>query len=510
MAALVACLLLAAACSSSGSGEDRASPAGTGDAEPFAGAAPASALPDPALEARDCDPEVAEGVTYDCWWLVVPANRTDYDGTDLRLEVTVLHSTGDDPSPDPVIYLSGGPGYPGGSARYWSATPLIEERDVIVWDQRGTGDSEPDLECPEMEEAVLAGFADDAPYEEEQLAVRRAVEACHARLTDAGIDLRGFSTVESAADLADLRVALGYDEWNLFGISYGTRLAQETMRSHPEGIRSVILDSTYPMDDASITAVVEGGQRAFDQLAAGCAADPACAAAHGDLAEELDELVATFDAEPYRSRIDLGPDDGGEIDVAITGSDIVAGLFNAMYDTQLIPALPGFATALLAGETGLVDLVAADGIPFVNRVAEGQALSVNCADGGPAFDATAEEDAALLADPGKWASLLTVFTPTFCEEWTYAEVDERFLDPVDSDLPTLVLSGTYDPVTPTPGADAVVSELGDVTFVTFDGVGHGAWDATECGTGITLAFLADPGAELDTSCADAVGPPDFN
>jgi pimeloyl-ACP methyl ester carboxylesterase len=471
-------------------------------------------LPEPVLEDRECVPEavaeVAEGVTYDCHWLVVPENRAAFDGDTLRLAVTVLHSTAAEPLPDPVVYLSGGPGGAGGSPPYWSTTPFIERRDVIVYDQRGTGISEPDANCPEVEEAVLVAFADALPYEEEAAAGREAVTACHDRLVDEGVDLTAFSTPASAADLADLRVALGYEEWNLLGISYGTRLAQETLRSHPEGIRSVILDSTYPLDEGSVAEVVEGAQRAFDQLAAGCAADPGCDAANPDLPATFQDVIERYDAEPHRSTVDLGPDDGGEIDIVITGADIVAGLFTAMYDTELIPVLPTFATTLATGDSALVDQVAAQGIPFINGLAEGMALSTNCADSAPVRDEKAAADAELLADPGQWSTIATVFSTSFCDLWTHGEIAGSFVDPVRSDMHVLVLSGTYDPVTSTPGAQTVADSLGNATFVTFDGLGHGTWDVTECGTAITLAYLDDPTAELDTTCAAAVGPPAFS
>ncbi len=500
--------------------DDASNPATTApDATTTTSAAPTTTieLPEPVLEERRCDPErfadVPDEVTYECSWLVVPERRDAFDGDVLRLAVTVLHSTASDPLPDPVVYLSGGPGGAGGSPRYWSQTPMIEQRDVIVYDQRGTGASEPDMECPEMEAAVLEVFGDAASYEQEAALVRSGVEACRDRLTDEGVDLEAFSTPASASDLADLRVALGYDEWNLLGVSYGTRLAQETLRSHPEGIRSVVLDSTYPTDEASVSQTVEGAQRALDQLATGCAADDECATTHGDLGEALEEIIARYDETPHRSTIDLG-DDGGEIDIAITGSDIVAGLFTAMYDTELIEVLPTFATALTseAGGGALIDQVAIQGIPRVNGLAEGMALSTNCSDGAPVLRDDPAVDDELLADPGRWSSLVTVFSTAFCEAWLGEDavgVDESFAEPVTAGLPVLVLSGTYDPVTSTPEAQRVADALPNATFVTFDGIGHGVWDVVPCATDLLLAYLDDPATDLDTSCAAAVPPPDF-
>ncbi len=467
-------------------------------------------LPDPVLEDRRCPAnlDVADAVVAECHWLVVPERRDAFDGDTLRLAVTVLHTPSPDPRPDPVVYLSGGPGFPGGTPRYWSTTPFVAERDVIVWDQRGTGASEPDLECPEMEEAVFEVFGDARPYEEERDLALEAIAACRDRLVAEGVDLAAFSTPVNAADLADLRLALGYDEWNLLGVSYGSRLAQEAARSHPEGIRSVILDSTYPTDEASATELVDGAQRALDQLAAGCAADPECAAVHGDLTTGLEEIVARFNTEPYRTSYDFG-DDGGVRPMVITGDDIVAGLFTAMYDTELIPVLPAFATALASGQTGLIDQVAGQGIPFINDVAEGMALSTSCADAAPVAEETAATDAGLLADPGRWSTMLTVFSPAFCESWPAGSAGADFPEPVSTEIPTLVLSGTYDPVTPTPGAEQVAEALPNSLLVVFEGIGHGVWNANPCATTITEAFLEDPGTWPDTSCQETVGAPDF-
>lgn len=467
-------------------------------------------LPEPTLEDRECDDaevgDVAKGVAVSCYWLSVPEYRAEFDGEMLRLSVTVLHSTSDKPLPDPVVYLSGGPGGRGGSPRYWSTTPFISDRDVIVWDQRGTGASDPNMECPEMEVAVLEAFSAAAPFEDEVAVMREAVSECRDRLTADGIDFRGFSTVESAADLADLRVALGLEEWNVLGVSYGSRLAQEVLRSHPDGVRSVILDSTYPMDEASASETVVGAQRALDQLADGCAADPACTSANGDLRVALDSIVETYDRDPYRSTVDLGESDGGEITIAITGADIVAGLFTAMYDTEMIKVLPAAIAALRDGNAGLIDVVALEGIPTINGLAEGMALSTNCNDAGPLLQDNPDVDADLMASPGKWSSLVTVFSTDLCKIWLDNDapvVDRAFTDPVDSELPVLILSGTYDPVTSTPEAARVAEALPNSTFVTFDRLGHGIWNTVPCATEITLAYLADPEASLDTSCATA-------
>ena len=169
---------------------------------------------------------VVEGQNIDCGYLFVPETRDDSSSPSIQLAYAVLYAPTESPQPDPVIYLAGGPG---GSAVKeldgWLDAPYLQDRDLVLLDQRGTGYSLPTLNCPEMEQAV-----------------QDATQACRDRLVEEGVDLQAYSSVENAADVADLRVALGYDEWNLYGISYGTRLALTVMRDHPEGVRSVVLE----------------------------------------------------------------------------------------------------------------------------------------------------------------------------------------------------------------------------------------------------------------------------
>jgi pimeloyl-ACP methyl ester carboxylesterase len=467
----------------------------------------------PGLEDRECDPDqvadVPAEVVVECSWLVVPARRDDPGAGEFRLAVSVLRSTADAPAPDPVVYVSGGPGMPGGDPLSWAERPWVQERDVVLFDQRGTGASEPDLECPEAEPVYREFFTTDRSYDEDAAALREALVACRDRLVAAGIDLAVFNTPESAADLADLRVALGYDEWNLYGVSYGSRLSLEVMRSHPEGIRSVVLDSTYPMGNGTVTWTVESTEHAFGQLAAGCAADPACAAEHEDLRAELDAVVERYNETPHRSVVDLGPNDGGPTEIVITGDDIQAGMYEAIFGNQLIPILPSAITALNAGESGLLDQIAVQSIPAQGQGAEAMRYSTDCADTAPLREADSAADSEVLEQPGSWSTFILFVSWAFCDVWTAGAVDDSFLDPVDADLPVLVLAGTYDPATPLSGAREVAEALPRATLVTFEGFGHGLFRHSECAVDVAVSFVDDPAATLDTTCADEAGPPAF-
>jgi pimeloyl-ACP methyl ester carboxylesterase len=464
-------------------------------------AAPRSREPD--LEPRDCRLAPDVGATVECHWLVVPMDREKPKGDTIRLAVAVLKSQAAQPAPDPVVYLEGGPG---GSIvadlDFFAESQILEERDLVVFDQRGTGLSEPALECPEREEAVVRNLGRAETYETELADYGKAFKACRARLEDEGVDLDAFDTEASAADLADLRVALEVDEWNLYGTSYGTRLALATVRSHPSGIRSAILDSVYPPGVGGLNDVDRKADRSFRALFDACTANAACAAAYPDLEGTVEAVVQQFNETPFEGTVDLG-DPFGTVPLVITGDDLVAGLFLALYDTTLIPSLPSIVAGLSRGETGVIPLIAQEGIPFLNGLAEGTFVGVDCADNGSLLG---DRDDELVEDPGDKAGLFVYFAESFCDAWRVEALPPAFHDPVRSRIPALVLAGTFDPATPPGQSKAAARALKNATYVQFDGHGHVVTFDNDCALALRAAFLNDPTAALDTSCADAFAP----
>jgi len=458
---------------------------------------------DPELVPRECELAPDFSVTVECSWLLVPMDRDKPRGETIRLAVAVLKSSAAQPAPDPVVYLEGGPGgFVVEDLESFADEPFLESRDLILFDQRGTGLSEPDLECPEREEAVVRNLGRDEPYRERLADFRDATKQCRTRITDAGIDLDVFDTEASAADLADLRVALGVDGWNLWGISYGTRLALATMRSHPEGIRSAILDSVYPPTVGGLGHVDAKADRAFQALFDGCAADPACDEAYPDLEDTFRGIVDAFNETPFEGTVDLD-EPFGTVPLVVTGDDITAGLFNALYDTELISVLPMIGAGLAQGDTAIIPAIAQRGIPFANSFAEAMQFSVDCADSGARLGA---DDLDLLDESGDKGGLFVYFSDAYCRLWDVEPLPAAFNKPVRSRIPSLVMAGTYDPATPPADSRATVKALRNATYVEFEGSGHGVSFENDCATAIILAFVDDPGAPVDITCAEDVEP----
>jgi pimeloyl-ACP methyl ester carboxylesterase len=199
--------------------------------------------------------------------------------------------------------------------------------------------------------------------------------------------------------------------------------------------------------------------------------------------------------------VDLG-DGAGLRRFVITGDDALGGLFNALYDADLIPLLPSILDALANGDTGVVPELIRRGVSFATAGSDGMSVSVNCADNA-GLDQSLDEQA--VADPGRTALLVT---DVLCSEWPVEPTSAAFNEPVISDIPALVLAGLYDPVTPPAGTEAVAGHLSNATFGLWSNQGHGV-TGEPCAITVELAFLDDPTAPVDLSCLAGVPGPAF-
>jgi pimeloyl-ACP methyl ester carboxylesterase len=492
---LLAPLLFAAACT--GSGEDDAVREESSDA----------------VEWGECDVEVPDGVDLDCGTLTVPADRADPDSGTVRLAFGVVRTGADDPAEDPVVYLSGGPGQgalesvPQGFGQLYE--PLARDRDLVLLDQRGTGLSEPSLACDEYTDWSRSALGSDLPAEELEAQAVAALEECRQRLVDGGVDPADYDSAASAADLDDLRRALGYDEWNLYGISYGTRLAQTALRDHPEGIRSVVLDAAYPVDADLYAETPANAVRAMDALFAACAADAGCAAAYPDLGQRFRALVAELDASPAPITV-VDPTNGDRIDEQLDGATLAGFLFQSLYATELLSSLPEVIAAADAGEFGTIGLLLGAQTQQSDLISVGQQLAVQCQEEVP-FSTPEQVAQAAAADP--MVQSFFEGTPTsgpgvfdLCASWGVEPPDPAEDERVTSDVPALVLAGDLDPITPPRWGEDVVAGLANGTLVRFPSTGHGSLPSNDCAARVTADFLAAPDREPDARCVGDVEP----
>jgi pimeloyl-ACP methyl ester carboxylesterase len=471
-----------------------------------------SAQTSPAVfESSDCAFQTPTNRTVDCGYLIVPEDRSNPDSPSIRLHVAIFRSRASEPRPDPILYLEGGPG--GSGIKQMETTfelffaPLTRNRDFIVIDQRGTGYSEPNLFCNEMVDLAFEQLDDILSTQESTDSELAALQACHDRLAAEGINLSAYNSAENAADLADLRRALGYEEWNLYGISYGTRLALTTMRDHPEGIRSVILDSSYPPQEDLYATLAANFDRVLAGTFEGCRAEPACDEAYPDLESVFYDTITTLDENPVTVRAVL-PSSGQPLEVVVNGGLFAGLMFQSYYQTSFIPAMPQLIYDASAGELSLLALIYLSLLDRADEVSNGMNLSVQCTEEVPYSDpdaAASEADSfPVLKDVLNRQVIVGQGIFAACDLWNVTSAPEIENEPVVSDIPTLVLAGQFDPITPPDWGRQVAESLSNGYFFEFPGMGHGVTIADSCPTDMTVAFLDDPGTTPDAACIDAL------
>jgi len=446
-----------------------------------------------------------EALGFECGYVVVPLRHADPDGPTIRLPVAVRRAAAG--APDPLLLAQGGPG--GDAFQVFSIlvqpnSAISTSRDIVIFNQRGTPYAEPELTCPETDAALADILAADS--EEGERLYNEAMAACYDRLRAEGIDLSAFNSLENAADVPFIARALGYDEYNFYGVSYGTLLGLHLMRNHPEGLRSVILDSVAPTDVNFLSELPASEDRVFGEVFAACAADPACAAAYPNLEDRFYALVARYDETPVDLTL-TDPETGQKYDTFLDGRGLRSVIYQLLYVPRMAAVLPRLIADLEAGDMRYLEAMWPLLI-FDQLIAEGMYNSVICAEDAdidvaavpleglrPEIAATAADELQSIVDG--------------CARWPVALLPPSVDDPVVSDIPTLLLSGRFDPVTPPAFAQAAAAGLSHATSLVDPTAAHGVAFQNECVNGIMLAFLSDPSAPVDYSCLAAIEPLKF-
>jgi pimeloyl-ACP methyl ester carboxylesterase len=424
------------------------------------------AEPEPGHELPRCH---IEGVSAEarCGTLTVFEDREANAGRTIDLRVVVIPAVRPDPEPDPVFFLAGGPGQ-AASEVIPAVLPTFQRvqqgRDLVFVDQRGTGASHP-LDCEEdVDPSLVTQFTVEPDLEE--------VTTCRDTLS-ADADLTRYTTPLAMDDLDDVREWLGYERINLYGASYGTRAGLVYARRHPDRVRTLILDGNAPPEMRLFLHFAEDAQAAMDALVADCAADTeGCGAAFPDLATELASLWArpaegAEGAEPVA--VDH-PRTGAPEVLPIEGRALAAAMRGVLYQPQLASLLPrAVHEAAQDRWEPLIALTTSMSSGTSGSMSMGMMLSVACAEDWPRITA---EDRAAAAEGTFVGDTLVETLEAWCGIWPRATLAEGYSDPVVFGGPTLLLSGTLDPVTPPRWGERVGATLSDHVHIVAPGAGH--------------------------------------
>ncbi|MDQ2691031.1 MAG: alpha/beta hydrolase, partial [Chloroflexota bacterium] len=404
---------------------------------------------EPIFEAAPCAFPVPAGYQPECGYLIVPENRLNPSTRYIRLHVAIFRNRTGGAVADPVVHLAGGPGSSSLEVADYvlgqGLDAVLDHRDLILFDQRGTGYSQPRLDCPERLEVTATLLANGLIAPDANELIVEAFRRCRERLLAEGTDLSAYNSAASATDLNDLRVALGYESLNLYGVSYGTRLALTLMRDYPQAVRSAVLDSVYPLAVNLYTALAPNADRAFNVFFERCASDPSCNTNHPDLRTVFYQLVDQLNAAPVIISVYTA---GAERAVRLDGALLIDVLFLGLYNPAVTTSMPKMIYDIRAGDyTILRERLA---LYFSGSSALGMQMAVQCSEELPFNLAEEAYTAAQNVQPQIAAFYPASVQPLFeaCREWISVLPDARENAPVVSDVPALVLAGDHDPITP--------------------------------------------------------------
>ena len=412
----------------------------------------------------------------------------------VGLSVIVLSALDADKLPDPFFMLAGGPGdAPSFNARFFSRVfhDIRKKRDIVLVDLRGTGKSSP-LLCPELAEPGSNGV-----YDENLLSVP-AVRACRARLEKTA-DLRQYTTEIAVDDLEAVRQRLGYGPINLYGTSYGSRVAQVYMRRYPNSIRAVAMKGIVPASMAMPQTHASAGEEAWRGVVGRCASDPSCKRTFPTVDADFRQLLARLEKDTPVMTVPAAANRPART-IKVTRGLFAEAFRNVLYTPEGSAQAPQLVRRLLKGDDRALTETALSGRTILGgeRLAAGFFLSVTCSEDVPYLS----NDADRMARNTFGGPYRLEQQRAACKEWTRGTVSSAHRQPTKSALPALLLSGEFDPVTPPAGAEEVVRNLSKGRHVVIRNNGHPIGNAEKC-IGVMIGQFLDRGSadDLETRCA---------
>ena len=458
-----------------------------------------------AFNLSESAPWAVEGEDVECGYLTVPENRAQPQGSTIKLGVLIIKSHAPGPA-EPLVMTQGGPGGSGIDLFSSMASESDEigqilraNRDLVIFEQRGTLYSQPFLACVESLETDLEHLEEHLTMEEELQFQKQAYQACRERLEGEGVDLAAYNSLENADDIADLAQVLGYDQINYYGVSYGTQLGQHLMNRHPDLLKSVILDGVVALDINPNQKIPWAFSRSLREFFQACQTDADCQKNYPDLEKTYFETVEALDRNP--ARVELLDPDTGDIYQSVFDGEMLSYLTTQLlYSTEALPLLPKMIYDAREGVFRIPGRILPI-LVFDRTFADGMYMTVTCAED---FDFTAQELDNTEAYPSitKEQELSTELIKDICRDFAVPELGPQADQPVKSDIPTLLLSGYFDPVTPPEYAGQLDNTLSSAYSYTFPANGHGALFGDACAANIVVDFLDDPSRAPDTDCIE--------
>ena len=448
------------------------------------------------IDLEPCDLSAIDGrseVDAECGTFEVPLDPNDPDGETIELFVALVRALSEQPSPDPLVVIAGGPGeaatrfYVTAERAFSPASSAIATSSL--WTSAAPGRSAP-LHCDgNQDDPFLTAGVD--------LAIDASIEC----LEGLDHDPRYFTTSVAVRDLERVRQAFGFAHWNLYGISYGTRVAQHYLRKFPERTRRIILDGVVPPDVALGPEVALASQATLDALFDRCETDAGCRDAFPDLRQRFDAVLERLRDAPAEIVVDH-PRTGESVDIVVDHWMLVGVVRLLVYHPQTASLLPVLIDATHRGDYRALATQAFVISEAIEDIAVGLNNAVVCTEDFPFVrDVDLDAQAATYMGSAFMETMAGV-----CEHWPSGFLDGDLRNPLVSDRPALILSGELDPITPPRYGRRAAAGLSNAVEVVGRGQGHGML-MVGCTQRVMAEFLdIDEVGELDLDCVSRMRP----
>lgn len=466
----------------------------------------------------ECFVETDPTYEIDCGYVVVPEEHGVENNRTLRLGVVRVKSTSATPG-TPMFMGAGGPG---GSivdvapviSAFAGLTSILEDRDLVLFAQRGTQFAEPFLGCPDLRyQAELTVLREELTGSERRFVLNGWIEDCYNRLLDEGVNFDAFDSFENAADINDIRQALGYETIVYYGLSYGTILGQHLLRDFPEIVEALIFDGSIGLSARAVwtDSNFQDDQFVQERLIADCLADEVCAANYPNVANGINESLAQVAEEPLRVPV-TDPEDGSEQTLIVDQVAFANIVHSLMGQTEGLTLYPIVGTSNV--ETIINTIAPMFALPSEDSLAYLMHYAVVCAE-EPVYSVIG-----MINFPTQLTTNTSIVTAIDdAENYVFAcsllDV-ERLPDSANitpsGDIPVLFLNGRYDNATPAFRNEELAAEFPNSFSFEFQNGRHVQLmqqDNGPCAGDLVRQFINDPTTAPDGSCVDAIPPIQF-
>ncbi|APQ17149.1 alpha/beta hydrolase [Maribacter hydrothermalis] len=423
--------------------------------------------------------------------LEVPENRQNPDSRTLKLVYKILKAKKADSLKAPIVLLQGGPG--GATITmeaFWENNPLRDDRDIVLMDQRGTGESQ--ANCTDIGKAMFNILRQDLTQEGEIKALDSVFSECKKTMKKNRVDLAGYNSKENAADFEDLRIALGYDKWNLFGGSYGSRLGLTIMRDFPNSVRSSVLASILAPETNFFNATIRNLENSLFSVLELCDQNEDCNNQYPNLKNRLLKTLKKLQTEPLR----LDYEDKAFV---LNSQDALILLFMNLYDRNSISSIPLLINALEKGEPKPLKNAIKNIGDMYNFINWSMNYSVMVYEELPFYDAAALKKEVKQSTIIEFDSISFALSDKLAANWHSFRATDFENQPVVSEIPTLIASGGLDHVTPPSNATEALKHLKNGYGILFPDEGHNIMNP--CFLKIAKEFINNPSQKPNIDCS---------